>query len=208
MRGLICSSNSARRQISITQKCQTVPFNCTSDSAWTACLLSAWVWRTSQLSYQPSSARSSTHRGGHRADWTDGGAAGAVGQRGDPHGHPLALLCLGRAGGGEADADHLVDWSKQAKLGKTLKISAGGGSKGDARGWGLMLQAQNCLTNMLPKSVYCLRKQSFCLGTLNRHLSACGGILVENNITLGTDLSYSSQMLENTRRMSCFCLSL
>lgn len=48
-----------------------------------------------------------------------------MGQRGNPHGHPLALLSLGRAGGGEADADHLVDGSEQAELGKTLKVSAG-----------------------------------------------------------------------------------
>ena len=48
-----------------------------------------------------------------------------MGQRGNPHGHPLALLSLGRAGGREADADHLVDRSKQAKLVKTLKVSAG-----------------------------------------------------------------------------------
>lgn len=49
-----------------------------------------------------------------------------MGQRGNPHGHPFALLGLGWAGGGETDADHLVDRSKQAKLGKTLKVSAGG----------------------------------------------------------------------------------
>ncbi len=78
------------------------------------------------LSYQSSSARSSAHRGGHRADGADRGAAGAVGQRGNPHGHTLALLGLGRAGGGEADADHLVDRSKQTELGETLKVSAGG----------------------------------------------------------------------------------
>lgn len=48
-----------------------------------------------------------------------------MGQRRNPHGHPLALLSLGRAGGGEADADHLMDRSKQAKFGKTLKVSAG-----------------------------------------------------------------------------------
>lgn len=48
-----------------------------------------------------------------------------MGQRGNPHGHPLALLSLGRAGGGEADADHLVDGSEQPELGKTLKVSAG-----------------------------------------------------------------------------------
>lgn len=48
-----------------------------------------------------------------------------MGQRGHAHGHPLALLRLGRAGGGEADADHLVDRSEKAKLGKTLEVSAG-----------------------------------------------------------------------------------
>lgn len=53
-----------------------------------------------------------------------------MGQRGNPHGHPLALLGFGRAGGGEADADHLMDRSKEAKLGKTLKVSAGNEGKG------------------------------------------------------------------------------
>lgn len=56
-----------------------------------------------------------------------------MGQRGNPHGHPLALLGLGGAGGGEADADHLVDRSKQAKLGKTLKVSAGRDGGREAR---------------------------------------------------------------------------
>lgn len=45
-----------------------------------------------------------------------------MGQRGDAHGHAFTLLSLGWAGGGEADADHFVDWSEQAKLGKTLEI--------------------------------------------------------------------------------------
>lgn len=45
-----------------------------------------------------------------------------MGQRGDAHGHALALLSLGRAGGGEADADHFVDRSEQAELGKTLEV--------------------------------------------------------------------------------------
>lgn len=49
-----------------------------------------------------------------------------MGQGRDPHGHPLALLGLGRAGGGEPDADHLMNGSEQAELWKTLKISARG----------------------------------------------------------------------------------
>lgn len=53
-----------------------------------------------------------------------------MGQRGNPHGHPFALLCLGRAGGGEADADHFMDRSKEAKLGKTLEVSAGSEAEG------------------------------------------------------------------------------
>lgn len=48
-----------------------------------------------------------------------------MGQGGHPHGHPFALLGFGRAGGGEADPDHLVDGSEQAKLRKTLEVSAG-----------------------------------------------------------------------------------
>lgn len=47
-----------------------------------------------------------------------------MGQGRDAHGHPLALLGLGRAGGGEADADHLVDGGEQAELGETLEVSA------------------------------------------------------------------------------------
>lgn len=57
-----------------------------------------------------------------------------MGQRRNPHGHPLALLSLGRAGGGEADADHLMDRSKQAKFGKTLKVSAGREERERGRG--------------------------------------------------------------------------
>lgn len=72
--------------------------------------------------YQSSSARSSADGGGHRADRADGGAAGAVGQRRHAHSHPLTLLSLGWAGGGEADADHLVDGRKQAELGETLEV--------------------------------------------------------------------------------------
>lgn len=49
-----------------------------------------------------------------------------MGQRRHAHGHPLALLGLGRAGGGEADADHLVDGRKQTKLGETLEVPADG----------------------------------------------------------------------------------
>lgn len=45
-----------------------------------------------------------------------------MGQRGHAHGHPLALLGLGRAGGREADADHLVDGRKQSELGETLEV--------------------------------------------------------------------------------------
>ena len=56
-----------------------------------------------------------------------------MGQGGDPHGHPLALLGLGRAGGGEADADHLVDRREQAELGETLEVSAGGWEKGGGK---------------------------------------------------------------------------
>lgn len=77
-----------------------------------------------QTSHQSSSAGASADGGGHRADGADGGAAGAVGQGRDPHGHPLALLGLGRAGGGEADANHLVDGGEQAELGETLEVSA------------------------------------------------------------------------------------
>lgn len=77
-------------------------------------------------SHQSGSAGPPAHGGRHRADGADGRAAGAVGQRGHPHGHPLALLGLGRAGGGEADADHLVDGSEQAELGKALKVSERG----------------------------------------------------------------------------------
>lgn len=77
-----------------------------------------------RTSYQSGSARPAADGRGHRADRADGGAAGAVGQRRHPHGHALALLGLGRAGGREADADHLVDGSEQAKLVETLKVSA------------------------------------------------------------------------------------
>lgn len=48
-----------------------------------------------------------------------------MGQRRHAHRHPLALLGLGRARGGEADPDHLVDRSEQTELGKTLEVSAG-----------------------------------------------------------------------------------
>lgn len=63
-----------------------------------------------------------------------------MGQRGNSHCHPLALLSLRWAGGGEADADHFVDWSKQAKLRETLKVSAGREEGGDARGRGYYLE--------------------------------------------------------------------
>lgn len=53
-----------------------------------------------------------------------------MGQRRHPHGHPLALLGLGRAGGREADADHLVDGGEQAELGETLEVSVGEGRDG------------------------------------------------------------------------------
>lgn len=83
-------------------------------------------------SHQSSSAGSSADGGGHGADGADGGAAGAVGQRRHAHSHPLALLGLGWAGGGEADADHLVDGREQAELGETLEIP--GDSRGRHRG--------------------------------------------------------------------------
>lgn len=81
------------------------------------------------LSHQSGTAGPPPHGGGHRADGADGRAAGAVGQRGDPHGHPLALLGLGRAGGREADADHLVHRSEQAELVEALEVPAGGGER-------------------------------------------------------------------------------
>lgn len=88
------------------------------------------------ISHQAGAAGPPAHRGGHRADGAHGGAAGAVGQRGDAHGHALALLGLGRAGGGEADADHLVDRSEQAELGGALEVPRGREGRG-VRGQGL-----------------------------------------------------------------------
>lgn len=78
--------------------------------------------RGGATSHQSGSAGPSADGGGHGADGADGGAAGAVGQRRHAHGHPLALLGLCRAGGGEADADDLVDGRKQAELGETLEV--------------------------------------------------------------------------------------
>jgi len=75
------------------------------------------------VSYQASAAGSPPHAGGHRADRADGGAGGAVSQRRHTHGHTLALLSFSRTGGWEANPDHLVDRSKEAKLGWALKIS-------------------------------------------------------------------------------------
>lgn len=72
--------------------------------------------------YQATAAGPAAHGGGHGADGADGGAAGAMGQCRDAHGHALGLLGLGRAGGREADADHLVDGRKQAKLGRALEV--------------------------------------------------------------------------------------
>lgn len=97
---------------------------------------SKWARATS---HQSGTAGSSADGGGHGADGADGGAAGAVGQRRHAHGHPLALLGLGRAGGGEADADHLVDGRKQAELGETLEVSAD--SRGRQRGGNQMTEA-------------------------------------------------------------------
>ena len=55
-------------------------------------------------------------------------------QRRHAHGHALGLLGLGRAGGGEADADHLVDGSKEPKLGLALEIpESDGGGGGEKR---------------------------------------------------------------------------
>ena len=75
-----------------------------------------------EYAYQPCTAGPPPYGAGHGADGADGGAAGAVGQGGHPHGHALALLGLGRTGGGEADADHLVDGGEQPELGKALEV--------------------------------------------------------------------------------------
>ena len=50
-----------------------------------------------------------------------------MGQRRHTHGHTLGLLGLGRAGGREADADHLVDGCKETKLGWALEVPGGAG---------------------------------------------------------------------------------
>ena len=56
-----------------------------------------------------------------------------MGQRGHAHGHALALLGLGRTGGGEADADHLVDRSEQPELRKALEVPDGDGAETDRK---------------------------------------------------------------------------
>lgn len=98
-----------------------------------------WPFRTS---YQPGSAGPAADGRGHRADGADGGAAGAVGQRRHPHGHALALLGLGRAGGREADADHLVDGGEQAELGEALEVSAE--KEETARMWVFVWRETSC----------------------------------------------------------------
>lgn len=46
-----------------------------------------------------------------------------MGQGRDPHGHAFALLGLGRAGGGETDADHFVNRCEEAEFVETLEVS-------------------------------------------------------------------------------------
>lgn len=53
-------------------------------------------------------------------------------QRRHAHGHALALLRFGRARGGEANADHLVDGGEEPKLGLALEVPASDGGGG----WG------------------------------------------------------------------------
>lgn len=48
-----------------------------------------------------------------------------MGQGGHAHRHALALLGLGRAGGGEADPDDLVDGGEQAELVRALEVPGG-----------------------------------------------------------------------------------
>lgn len=78
-----------------------------------------------RCSHQARAAGSAPHTGGHRADGADGGAGGAVSQRRHAHRHTFALLSFSWTGGREANADHFVDRSKEAKLGWTLEISIG-----------------------------------------------------------------------------------
>lgn len=88
---------------------------------WSALALSSWHFN---ISYQASATGSPPHAGGHRADGADGGAGGAVSQRWHTHCHTLALLSFSWTGGWEANADHLVDWSKEAKFVRALEISS------------------------------------------------------------------------------------
>lgn len=87
---------------------------------WFALALYFWHFT---IPYQARATGSPPHTGGHRADRADGGAGGAVSQRRHTHRHTLALLSFSWTGGWEANADHLVDWSKEAKFVRALEIS-------------------------------------------------------------------------------------